>query len=89
MERKNRLQEILKDIGFENFRPSKELLSKLKFTNRRFMKVLRNEGKQELTVAEKENIENWLSEVMNKPVSEITLMESDSPKALLAKHNLS
>jgi len=88
MIRRNRLLEILKDIGFINYRPSKDLLLQLGVTNRRFMKIIRNDGKRELTVSEKENIEVWLSRITNKPVSEIKLMVDEDPSPLGAKNQL-
>jgi len=89
MEKRNRLKEILSEIGLENLTPSKILLDRLKITRLRFFQILENKGKNEVTVAEKDNIEGWLAEALNKPVAEVLLMENEPNDNILKKHNLS
>lgn len=83
MTRKNRLQEIIIGWGFERFQPTEQLKATLGITGHRLMKIMRNEGKLELTVSEKEKIEIWLSGITNKPVSEIKLMVDEGPSPLV------
>ena len=86
MVRKNRLHEIIIGWGFESFQPTEELKTTLGITSHRLMKIIRNDGKQELTVSEKEKIEKWLSGITNKPISEIKLMVDEGPSALVANN---
>lgn len=75
MKRRNRLQIILNALGHERFKPTVALLDRLEMQRKRFYQILDNKGKHEVTVTEKELIENWLSELMEKPVALIHLME--------------
>ncbi|RNI27626.1 hypothetical protein EFA69_16035 [Rufibacter immobilis] len=89
MERRNRLKIILTDLGLETMKPSEVLLEKLGVARKRFYQIMENKGKNELTVLEKENLEKWLAELMNKSVSEISLMEDNESRMIITKHKLS
>ncbi|WP_147275719.1 hypothetical protein [Adhaeribacter pallidiroseus] len=74
MQKQNQLKSILMELGFEDYKPTASLLKKLGITRLRFFQIFENTGKNEITVTEKENIENWLAEILNKPVSQINFM---------------
>jgi hypothetical protein len=76
----NNLKTIIEELGFREISPSAELLAKLGITRLRFFQILKNEGKKELTVLEKEKIENWLCELTGKSAEEIDLLGTNKRK---------
>ncbi|MEQ8628078.1 hypothetical protein [Ekhidna sp.] len=79
---KNNLENILDQMGIM---PTKEQIDRMGFTSNRFTQILKNSPKsKDVTVVEKENIEDWLSSITNTPVD----IFEDSPEDLKRKHNL-
>lgn len=57
----NYLKKILESKGIELMKPTQETLEKtLKMSNKRFGQIMKNINASEITVAERENLENWL-----------------------------
>jgi hypothetical protein len=80
MNKKNRLNQIIRDLGFKKVVPTEEVLQKLEMTNYRFFQILENKGKKEMTVVEAERIRKWLSEITNN--YEIQLFEKEELKTV-------
>ncbi len=77
---KNQLNFIIENFGFSKVSPSEDLLHRLGLSRPRFFQILNNEGKKELTISEKQNLENWLSEITGKTAEEIDLLGTGQSK---------
>lgn len=83
MKKKNYLKNIIAALGFDRFKATPELLDKLGMTPHRLNQILDNTGRLEITVLEKEGIENWLLEITGEKVD----IFDDGSIDLIAKHH--
>lgn len=80
MEPKNRLAEILKDLGIQEIKLEESMLSEMQISQRRFTKLVKNTAKLPMKVTEANSIRKWLQK--NFKGTNIYLFEQDMPAEL-------
>jgi hypothetical protein len=72
---KNRLKEMLSDLGIKSMAPTSDLLKKLGgMTLHRFNQILNNDSKTELSVLEVSLIQDWLGSVTGREPASIEVL---------------
>jgi hypothetical protein len=77
---KNRLKEILFELGFAEVSLTDEVLKEMGLSRKRFGMIRENSATKELTVPEKEGIENWLCRITGKTTEDLDLLGSNQKK---------
>jgi hypothetical protein len=86
MKTKNYIQKLFQIKGLTEFKPTDDILKKLGITRKRFFQILENKGNHDLTVSEKENIENWLWDLFGEMID--ILKDPEELDALIDKHQM-
>ncbi|QIX60903.1 hypothetical protein HER32_06805 [Hymenobacter sp. BT18] len=78
MKVKNRLREILLQYGISAMKPTQELLEKLGgMTMHRFIQIMNNDSRKEMSVLEVELLKDWLSMMTGQQKAAIQLLQEE------------
>lgn len=83
MKVKNRLKEILQEMGIKSMQPTEQVLNQKLggMTLIRFNKLLNNAGPNDIQLHEVQLLTNWLSEVTGKAKADLQLLAGEGVAA--------